>query len=158
MLTCKIIYIVSAFVAINAVAIQGANLNDKEINYRLPNHIKPLFYDLKLNPHLISDNFTFDGEVLIHIKILNQTRIITLHTKKLIIDEKASFLKTNTGFDFYVPTTYNSNNITEFLTLNFDKELSIGHYILYLKFAGILNDRSYGFYRSSYVNNTKNIM
>ncbi|KAG5311631.1 AMPN Aminopeptidase, partial [Acromyrmex insinuator] len=158
MLTCKIIYIVFAFVAIDAVAIQDANLNDKEINYRLPNHTKPLFYDLKLNPHLTSDNFTFDGEVLVHIEILNQTRTITLHTKKLIIDENASFLKTNTGFDFYVPTIYNSNNITEFLTLGFAKELSIGHYILYLKFAGILNDRSYGFYRSSYVNNTKDIV
>ncbi|KYN33599.1 Aminopeptidase N [Trachymyrmex septentrionalis] len=158
MLTCKIIYIVFAFVAIDAAAIQDANLNDKEINYRLPNHTKPLFYDLKLNPHLTSDNFTFDGEVLIHIEILNQTRTITLHAKNLIINENASFLKTNTGFDFYVPTTYNSNNITEFLILGFDKELSIGYYILYLKFAGILNDRSYGFYRSSYVNDTKDIV
>ncbi|KYN14240.1 Aminopeptidase N [Trachymyrmex cornetzi] len=158
MLTCKIIYIVFAFVAIDAAAIQDSNLNDKEINYRLPNHTKPLFYDLKLNPHLTSDNFTFDGEVLVYIEILNQTRTITLHTKKLIIDENVSFLKTNTGFDFYVPTTYNSNNITELLTLGFDKELSIGHYILYLKFAGILNDRSYGFYRSSYVNDTKHIV
>lgn len=157
MLACKIIYIiVFAFVAVDATAIQNSNLNDKEINYRLPNHTKPLFYDLKLNPHLTSDNFTFDGEVLVHIEILKQTRTITLHTKELIIDENASFLKTNTGFD--VPTTYNSNNITEFLTLGFDKELSIGHYILYLKFTGILNDKSYGFYRSSYINDTNDIV
>lgn len=153
MLMCKIFYICAfAVIITNAAAIQDLNLKDKEINYRLPSHTKPLFYRLQLNPHLTSDNFTFDGEVLVNIEILNQTRTLTLHTKKLIIDENATFLKTNAGFDFYVPTTYDSNNLTELLTLGFDKELPTGHYILYLKFAGTLNDRSYGFYRSSYIN------
>lgn len=153
MLTCKIICICAfALIAIDVAAIQDSNPNDKEINYRLPNHTKPLFYDLKLNPHLTPNNFTFDGEVFVHIEILSQSRTLTLHTKKLIIDKNATFLKSNTGLDFYIPTTYDSNNLTELLTLGFDKELPIGHYILYLKFGGILNDRSYGFYRSSYIN------
>lgn len=153
MLTYKNICICTfVLIATNAATIQDSNSNDKQINYRLPNHTKPLFYDLKLNPHLTSDNFTFNGEVLVYIEILNQTRTLTLHTKKLIIDKNATFLKTNTGFDFYFPTTYDSNNLTELLTLGFNKELTFGHYILYLKFAGTLNDRSYGFYRSSYIN------
>lgn len=153
MLIYKIICITFAFTLIvtDSAAIQDSNPNDKE-NYRLPNHTKPLFYELKLNPHLTSNNFTFDGEVLIHIEILTQTRTLTLHTKKLIINDNATFLKVSNGSDFYSPTTYDSNNLTELLTLGFDKELPAGHYMLYMKFAGILNDRSYGFYRSSYIN------
>ncbi|XP_071650930.1 aminopeptidase N-like [Temnothorax longispinosus] len=154
MLTYEIICICAfALIASDAAAIQDSISNNKEINYRLPNHTKPLYYDLKLNPHLTPDNFTFDGEVLVNIEILSQTRSLTLHTKKLIIDENATFLKTNTGpADLYFPISYDSNNLTELLTLGFDKELPTGHYILYLKFSGILNDRSYGFYKSSYIN------
>ncbi|XP_050466427.1 aminopeptidase N-like isoform X2 [Cataglyphis hispanica] len=130
--------------------------NDKEINYRLPGHTKPLFYDIKLNPHLEPDNFMFDGEVLVSIKILSSTRTLMLHTKELIIDENATFLKTADEFNFYIPTTHHHNNLTEMLSLKFDENLLTGYYILYLKFTGILNDRSCGFYRSSYTNDAKN--
>lgn len=153
MLIYKIICIyVCTLIVIDSAAVQDSNSNDKKINYRLPNHTKPLFYDLKLNPHLAPDNFTFDGEVFIHIEILSQTRTLTLHTKKLIINDNATFLKVSNGSDFYSPTICDSNNLTELLTLGFDKELPAGHYMLYMKFAGILNDKSYGFYRSSYIN------
>ncbi|XP_071650933.1 aminopeptidase N-like [Temnothorax longispinosus] len=153
MLTYKIICICAfALIAADAAAIQDSNSNDKKINYRLPNHTKPLSYDLKLNPHLTPDNFAFDGEVHVNIEILSQTKTLTLHMKKLIIDENATFLKANTELDLYFPTSYDSNNLTDLLTLGFDKELPAGHYTLYLKFAGILNDKSYGFYRSSYIN------
>ncbi|XP_011172905.3 thyrotropin-releasing hormone-degrading ectoenzyme isoform X2 [Solenopsis invicta] len=159
MLTCKIIFIyVFALIATDAAAIQDSCSNEKEINYRLPNHIKPLHYDLELNPHLTPDNFTFDGEVHIHIDILNQTSTLTLHMKKLIIDESATFLRTSDS-DFYLlrttyyaPITHDSNNLTEMLILDFGEELPVGRYILYLKFTGVLYDRSYGFYRNSYIN------
>ncbi|CAL1686825.1 unnamed protein product [Lasius platythorax] len=136
--------------------IPESNLNDKEINYRLPNHTKPLFYGIKLNPHLTPNNFTFDGEVLVSIEILSSTRTLMLHTKKLIIDKNATFLKTKDGFNFYIPTAYDYNNLTEMLSLEFNVNLLTGYYILYLKFTGVLNDRPYGFYRSSYINDAKN--
>lgn len=144
------------FIEANTATIQELNLNDKEINYRLPNHTKPLFYDIKLNPHLAPNNFTFDGEVLVSIEILNNTRTLMLHTKKLIIDKTTTFLKTKDGFNFYIPTMYNHNNLTEILSLEFDEDLLIGYYILHLKFIGILNDWPYGFYRSSYINDAGN--
>ncbi|XP_011643082.1 membrane alanyl aminopeptidase-like [Pogonomyrmex barbatus] len=152
----KIIYICAFIIATSVAAIQNSNSNDKEINYRLPNHTKPIFYDLKLNPYLTIDNFTFEGEIFIHIEILSKTKTLMLHMNKLIIDEDSTFLKSNNGLDFYVPITYSHNNLTELLSLDFDEELSIGRYILYLKFAGLLNDRPYGFYRSSYVSDTGN--
>lgn len=136
--------------------IPESNLNDKEINYRLPNHTKPLFYGIKLNPHFTPNNFTFDGEVLVSIEILSSTRTLMLHTKKLIIDKNATFLKTKDGFNFYIPTAYDHNNLTEMLSLEFNENLLTGYYILYLKFTGVLNDRPYGFYRSSYINDAKN--
>jgi len=161
MLTCKIICVCAfVLIALDAATIQNSNPINKESNYRLPNHTKPLFYDLKLNPNLSPDEFTFDGEVFIHIEILDQTKTLTLHMKNLIIDKNATFLKTKIEFDYiyYIPITYDSNNLTELLTLDFHRELSIGHYILHLKFAGVLNDRSYGFYRSSYINDAGDIV
>ncbi|KAL0111093.1 hypothetical protein PUN28_012805 [Cardiocondyla obscurior] len=153
MLTCKIICICAfTFITTNAAFIQDLISNNKEINYRLPNHTKPLMYDIKLNPHLIPDNFTFDGQVFIHVKILSETKTLTLHTKKLIIDKNSTVLKANNGVDYYFPTTYETNNLTELLTLSFDKELPAGYYVLHLKYTGVLNDRSYGFYRNSYIN------
>ncbi|XP_036150483.1 LOW QUALITY PROTEIN: thyrotropin-releasing hormone-degrading ectoenzyme-like [Monomorium pharaonis] len=149
---CKIIYIYTfALIATEAAVIHNSNPNDKEINYQLPNHTKPLFYDLKLNPHLTPDNFKFDGEIFIDIEILNQTKTLTLHAKKLIIDFTLLELKMKT-IHYYIPTMY-SNNVTDLLSLDFNDELLVGRYILYLNFTGVLNDRSYGFYRSSYNNN-----
>lgn len=122
----------------------------------MPNHTTSLFYDIKLNPHLAPNNFTFNGEVFVSIEILSSARTLMLHTKKLIINENATFLKTKDEFSFYIPTTYDHNNLTEMLSLEFDENLLIGYYILYLKFTGVLNDRPYEFYRSSYINDAKN--
>jgi len=144
------------FIEADTASIPESNLNNKEINYRLPNHTKPLFYDIKLNPHLAPNNFTFDGEVLVSIEILSSTKTLMLHMKKLIIDKNTTFLKTKDGFNFYIPTMYDHNNLTEILSLEFDENLLIGYYILHLKFIGILNDRPYGFYRSSYTNDAEN--
>ncbi|RLU27560.1 hypothetical protein DMN91_001364 [Ooceraea biroi] len=140
----------------DAAVIQKPNPNDKSVHYRLPNHTRPLLYDLKLNLHLAPDNFTFDGEVLVDIEILNRTRILTLHSKNLMIDENVTHLRVKTGFDFYIPVTYDHNNLTESLSLGFDEELPIGYYILYLRFVGALNDKPYGFYRSSYTDEAGN--
>lgn len=159
MLLYTIIFIyIFTFIEADTIIIPESNLNNKEINYRLPNHTKPLFYDIKLNPHLAPNNFTFDGEVLISIEILSSTRTLMLHTKKLIIDKNATFLKAKDGFNFYIPTMHNHNNLTEILNLEFDENLLIGYYILHLKFIGILNSSPYGFYRSSYTNDAESTM
>lgn len=154
MLSCKTIcvWILTIIILVNAGIVRESNLNDNKVNYRLPNHVKPMSYDIRLNPHLVPDNFTFDGEVLIHIEILNTTRILKLHTRQLTIDKKDISLRTESKSDVYDLTTSDYNNETEMLSLGFDKDLSIGYYILHLKFTGVLSEKRTGFYRNAYTN------
>lgn len=157
MLLCKVIFICAfALIAIDAAVIRDSN--DEEINYRLPNHTKPLAYNIKLNPHLEPNNFTFDGEVVYYINIVNSTKTITLHMKNLVINENATILKPQIGFHHYVPVTYSYNNVTEILYITFNEDLPIKYYILHLKFTGVLSDKPYGFYRSSYIDSKGNKM
>ncbi|XP_012230689.2 aminopeptidase N-like [Linepithema humile] len=154
MLLCKITFIC----AFALIAVDGAvqDSNDEQINYRLPNHTKPLAYNIKLNPYLGPNNFTFDGEIVYYINILNSTKTLSLHMKNLVINENAIILKTYIGFHYYIPTTYDYNNVTEILSIGFNEDLPIKYYILRLKFTGVLNDRPYGFYRSSYTDSAGN--
>lgn len=146
---------VFALLAANArIVVRNSNPNDADANYRLPNHTRPLFYDLKLNPHLVPNNFTFDGEVFIHIEITRRTNTLTLHARKLLIDENKSFLKA--GLDFHVPLAHDLDNSTDMLNLHFGEDLVAGYYVLHLKFSGVVSDRPYGFYRSSYINDAGN--
>jgi len=145
-------------VVTDAAVIPNPKVRDKPVYDRLPNHTRPLLYDLRLNPYLVSDNFTFDGEVLVDIEILSRTRILTLHSKNLTIDEDATSLRVKNGLDLYAPITHERNGLTESLSLAFDKELAIGHYTLRLKFSGVLNNKRYGFYRSSYVDEAGDTM
>lgn len=149
--TCVLVIVVT-----NAAIIQGPNpiSNNKPAYYRLPNHARPLQYDLELNLHLAPGNFTFDGHVLIDIEILNRTRILTLHSKNLAIDETATYLMEKPGFDTYIPARHEYNDLTESLSLDFDKEMPIGHYVLCMKFLGTLNDKPYGLHRNSYTDET----
>lgn len=109
MLPYKIIMVcVIAFVAMDAASIP--NSGDVEVNYRLSNDAKPIMYEIKLNPHLVPNDFAFDGEMSIHVHILNSTNIITLHMKKLVIIEIATYLKSMIELGFHVPIAHERNN------------------------------------------------
>lgn len=56
--------------------------------YRLPHSIKPLSYNLTLNPDLVT--MTFTGYTTINMLVLHETKVIVLHSSDLNIS-KASF-------------------------------------------------------------------
>lgn len=56
--------------------------------YRLPRSIRPLAYDLTLNPDLLT--MTFTGHTAINMLVLHETKVIVLHSSNLNIS-KASF-------------------------------------------------------------------
>lgn len=56
--------------------------------YRLPHSIKPLSYNLTLNPDLVT--MTFTGQTTISMLVLHDTNVIVLHSSDLNIS-KASF-------------------------------------------------------------------
>jgi len=141
------------FTAITALPVDGDSRNNVSVvvNYRLPDNIVPIHYDIELIPYIKEDNFTFDGKSHIIIKIRRATRDLSLHALDLMINETATSL-ISSNIVIYAPTAHNYDNETEILTLHFDDELPLGIYSLNIQFVGILNDDLSGFFRTSYIN------
>ncbi|XP_029162422.1 puromycin-sensitive aminopeptidase-like protein [Nylanderia fulva] len=146
------------FTAIVAIPVDNNSRNDSHVavNYRLPDIVTPVYYNIKLIPYIEVDNFTFDGEISANITIRRTTSDLSLHALELIIDEAATSLFDNEGID-HKPATYNYNNITQILVLNFNDELLPGNYTLKMNYVGILNDDLQGFFRTSYIEKGKKV-
>lgn len=123
------------------------NLSE-EVNNRLPNDTRPVNYKLKFEPHLIGNNFTFDGEAEIRIQISRVTNNVTLHSKNLNIIEEETFLIGNN--QTLAPNCHIYVEEGEFLILNFDSELPLGIFTMRLKFHGEMNNKPRGFFWDYY--------
>ena len=111
----------------------------------LPGAVRPARYTIKLEPDL--DQFTFRGEETIAIEVVQATSEIVLNAVELQV-ETATLNKDGTAI--------NAKNIRldaskETVTLDFGQQVTPGKGDLALTFAGILNDKLHGFYRSQYV-------
>ncbi|KAG7660768.1 APE2 [[Candida] subhashii] len=111
---------------------------DREV---LPTNVKPLHYDLTLEP--IFDNFTFKGEETIDFQVNERTDYITLNCLDIEIQTaKIDDVETK-------DIIFDDDKQT--VTFKFKDHLVEGAIAkLYLKFTGELNDKMAGFYRSSY--------
>lgn len=138
-----------------ALPVDKNSSNDSHINYRLPDNVAPVHYNIKLIPYIEEDNFTFDGESSINITIHRMTQNLSLHALELTIDEAATSLLDNNRI-VYMPATYNYDNVTQILVLHFNDELSPGNYTLKMRYVGILNNDLQGFFRISYTNEEGN--
>lgn len=141
------------FTAITALPVDGGSRDNVSVivNYRLPDNIVPVHYDIELIPYIKKNNFTFDGKSHIIIEIRRATRDLSMHVLDLMINETATSLVSSNNV-IYAPTAHNYDNETEILTLHFDDELPLGIYSLNIQFVGILNDDLHGFFRTSYIN------
>lgn len=141
------------FTIATALPVDGDSKNNLNatVNYRLPNNVVPVHYDIELIPYIKEDNFTFDGKSHVIIEISRATRDLSLHALDLTINETATSV-ISSDIVVYIPTAHNYKNETQILTLHFDDELSPGTYILNMQFVGILNDELLGFFRTSYIN------
>lgn len=108
-------------------------------NVRLPKNVIPREYEITLQPDL--DNFTFSGLEVIHISILQKTKILTLHSKEIEIE-------TVRIGEMFGRVSYNEKSETA--TFSFPQFIPKGKVRLTLVFKGILNDKMRGFYRSKY--------
>ncbi|CAI5757743.1 unnamed protein product [Candida verbasci] len=116
----------------------STNIQDREV---LPTNVKPLHYDLTLEP--IFENFKFNGEETIEFDVNEETNYITLNSLEIDIHEaKINDVKIE-NFEF--------NEEKQIVTFRFEDYLKQGaKAYLYLKFTGELNDKMAGFYRASY--------
>ncbi len=111
--------------------------------HRLPRTVLPRRYDLRLRPDL--DAATFTGTVAVEVEVAEATAEVVLNAIELTVDE-AWVERDGTRTDASVTLDEGS----ERATLALPQALTPGRATVHLRFAGILNDKLRGFYRSSF--------
>lgn len=115
---------------------------NSQADFRLPRHVIPSRYDLTLRPDL--NEFTFTGEEVVDIEVLEATNEIKVNAKKLEIPSVYVVRADGTRLNGKVEI----DEKTEIATITFAGVLGKGAWKLHAGFSGILNDKLKGFYRS----------
>ena len=112
--------------------------------YRLPRHVIPTRYDLRLEPDLATGRFT--GQATILITVTTTTRTILLNAVDLAI-QSAMVEGQNRP---RLKASVELEQKTQRARLSFQDSIDPGEWTLTLLFEGTLNDQLRGFYRSTY--------
>ena len=107
--------------------------------WRLPRHVLPRRYDLRLQPNLGLASFT--GRVVITAEIVAPSRLIVLNAAELDIESV---------FIDGLPAPFSLDESNERLHIGSVEELPVGPVMIDIVFNGTLNDKLRGFYRSTF--------
>ncbi|KAL8956078.1 MAG: hypothetical protein Q9193_006293 [Seirophora villosa] len=126
--------------------VAGASLDVSKGREVLPTNVKPLHYDLTLEPNF--EKFTYEGKVVIDLDVKEETRSISLNSLEIDIHSTQILVGSN---EFTSSPTITYNKDAQVTTITFDKSIPAGSQAqLTHTFTGQLNDKMAGFYRSSY--------
>jgi len=112
--------------------------------YRLPRHVIPVRYDLRLEPDLAAAGFR--GQETVTLSVSEPTTSLLLNAADLVI-EHASLEGPGTD---RMEAVIELEESLERCRLTFPKTVTPGQWRLQLSFLGTLNDKLRGFYRSTY--------
>jgi puromycin-sensitive aminopeptidase len=112
--------------------------------YRLPRHVIPTRYDLRLEPDLVAAAFT--GQVTITITVKQTTRTILVNAVDLVIQSATGEGQQGRTLTASVELDPQAQRAK----LTFGEPIQPGEWRLHLSFHGKLNDQLRGFYRSTY--------
>ncbi|NP_001366542.1 glutamyl aminopeptidase isoform 4 [Homo sapiens] len=122
-------------------------------NFRLPDFVNPVHYDLHVKPLLEEDTYT--GTVSISINLSAPTRYLWLHLRETRITRLPE-LKRPSGDQVQVRRCFEYKK-QEYVVVEAEEELTPssgdGLYLLTMEFAGWLNGSLVGFYRTTYTEN-----
>ena len=116
--------------------------------YRLPVDVTPTRYAITISPDL--DAATFTGTVAIEVEINAVTDAVVCNAAELTIDE--AWIEFGEGVR--APAAIDLDDAAEQVRFDFDQKLPPGPAVLHVAFAGILNDKLRGFYRSTFTDDT----
>ena len=117
---------------------------DSHDPYRLPRHIVPTRYDLRLEPDLASATFT--GQETIALTVMQTTQTILLNAVELVIE--SAMAEDRQGRTLNASIELEPH--TQRAAFSFREPIQPGEWRLHLSFYGKLNDQLRGFYRSTY--------
>ncbi|MDF0675863.1 MAG: M1 family metallopeptidase [Nitrospira sp.] len=112
--------------------------------YRLPRHVIPTRYDLRLEPDLTAATFT--GQVTIAITVKQATQTILLNAVDLVLQSALVEGANRRQVEALIELDEKSQRVG----LSFHEPIQPGEWRLLLSFHGQLNDQLRGFYRSTY--------
>ena len=112
--------------------------------YRLPRHVRPTRYDLRLEPDLTT--LTFAGDETVTLEVEEATAEIVLNAVDLAFGEAT----VSNARGESLRGTPILDEAAERCRITFPSRITPGTWRLHLAFTGTLNDKLRGFYRSSY--------
>ncbi len=112
--------------------------------YRLPRHVVPTRYEIRLAPDLVTATFT--GEERIAVRVAEPAREIVLNAAELAVTEAS--VADGRGRALRARIALEPEE--ERCRLVFDGDLAPGEWTLTIAFTGALNDKLRGFYRSTF--------
>ncbi|XP_008059418.1 glutamyl aminopeptidase [Carlito syrichta] len=122
-------------------------------NFRLPDFINPVHYDLHVKPLMEEDTYT--GRVSISINVSAPTRHLWLHLRETRLTKQPELTRSS-GEQVPVVRCFEYKK-QEYVVVEAGEELtpstSAGFYLLTMEFAGWLNGSLVGFYRTTYTEN-----
>jgi puromycin-sensitive aminopeptidase len=116
----------------------------EQTSHRLPTQIVPERYEIRLTPDLTQWNFA--GDVTIAVQVLQTVRAVVLNAADLSFQTVS--MRRPDGAVLHGSAQLDPEN--EQAVLSFPETLPPGQYVLQIQFAGVLNDKLHGFYRSVY--------
>lgn len=126
-------------------------------NYRLPDSLAPVSYNVSLWPRLVPDAdglYIFTGRSTVVFRCVKETDLILIHSNKLNLTTFEGNHAKLMGLDgATAPTMKNSwlEIPTQYLVIQLSSPLQAGSsYELFTEFVGELSDDLGGFYRSEY--------
>ncbi|KAF2178505.1 hypothetical protein K469DRAFT_695310 [Zopfia rhizophila CBS 207.26] len=124
----------------------GAAMDVSQAREVLPTNVKPVHYDLTLEPDF--DKFTYEGKVVIDLDVAEDTSSISLNTNELKI-HSTTVSSGKQVISSSPDVSYNED--TQTTKVSFKDTIPAGSKAtLTQTFTGTLNDNMAGFYRSSF--------
>lgn len=112
--------------------------------YRLPRHVVPSRYDLRLEPDL--DQAVFHGQHIVTVTVVQPTTTIVMNAAELTVTR--AYLENDRAQR--VEASIMVDEALQRCRLTCSQTVSPGEWRLFMTFHGILNDKLRGFYRSTY--------
>ncbi|XP_033844743.1 glutamyl aminopeptidase [Periophthalmus magnuspinnatus] len=119
-------------------------------NFRLPNYVSPVHYDLHLEPNMEDD--TYSGTVDIQVEVKENTKHLWLHIRQTYV---SALPRLRTGESQADGTKLGVTRCFEYkrheyVVVEAETTLTPGSYVLSLDFKGVLTGSVVGFYRVVY--------
>ncbi|KAL7640963.1 UNVERIFIED_CONTAM: hypothetical protein RMT77_008100 [Armadillidium vulgare] len=119
-------------------------------NVRLPENIKPLYYNVRLTP-FIYFNYTFNGHVEITFEALEDTMNVTLHINDIITKNETIKIVLNENSKEVKIKSHKYDHARQFYIAQLGESLKKDKtYVISMDFVGYLNTHFNGFYRYNY--------